>query len=60
MTQPRQFKKTTDEIKFIHKTNDNLWTLLKPLIFIKITIIYSAKNPVLKIIFIILLNLLFS
>ena len=60
MTQPGQVKKTFDEIKFIHKTNDNLWTLLKPLIFIKITIIYSAKNPVLKIIFIILLNLLFS
>ena len=60
MTQPGQVKKTIDEIKFIHKTNDNLWTLLKPLIFIKITIIYSAKNPVLKIIFIILSNLLFS
>ena len=60
MTQPGQVKKTIDEIKFIHKTNDNLWTLLKSLIFIKITIIYSAKNPVLKIIFIILLNLLFS
>ncbi len=60
MTQPGQVKKTIDEIKFIHKTNDNLWTLLKPLIFIKITIIYCAKNPLLKIIFIILLNLLFS
>ena len=58
MTQPGQVKKTIDEIKFIHKTNDNLWTLLKPLIIL--TIIYSAKNPVLKIIFIILLNLLFS
>ena len=32
MTQPGQVKKTIDEIKFIHKTNDNLWTLLKPLL----------------------------
>ena len=59
MTQSNQTKKSIEEIKFLYKTNVDLWTLLEPLIFIKITIIYSAKNPVLKILFIILLNLLF-
>ena len=60
MTQPWQVKKTIDEVKFLHKANDNLWTSIKLLIFMKIMIICSAKNPILKIIFIILINILFS
>ena len=56
MTQSNQTKKSIEEIKFLYKTNVDLWTLLEPLIFIKI---YSVKNPILKIIFIIMISLLF-
>ena len=59
MTLSNQTKKSIEEIKFLYKTNVDLWTLLKPLIFIKVTIIYSVKNPILKIIFIIMISLLF-
>ena len=56
MIQSNQTKKSIEEIKFFYKTNVDLWTLLEPLIFIKI---YSVKNPILKIIFIIMISLLF-
>ena len=56
MIQSNQTKKSIEEIKFLYKTNVDLWTLLEPLIFIKI---YSVKNPILKIIFIIMISLLF-
>ena len=59
MTQSNQTKKSIKEIKFLYKINVVLWTLLEPLIFIKITIIYSVWNPILKIIFIIMISLLF-
>ena len=60
MTQSNQAIKLISEITLLYKTCDNLWTPIKLSIFIKLMIMCSAKKSYIEIIFIILINILFS